>query len=261
MGQRTVEYAKRLNWNKVANDYLLYRNGYPASFFSRLKKLGIGLPKQSILDLGTGTGALAIPFAQQGALVTGVDPAEGQIEAAYQRSRVMGLWVNLLISPAEDTGLPDHAYDVVTASMCWGYIDKKTGAAEVSRLLKPKGLFLISSIHWSAEDGSVAEKTNDLIASYNPDYGKKNSTEDKSYGLPEWAEGYFKRPIRENYVEAISFSKEAWLGRIRASKWIGASLLPGEVEAFDREHRELLKGEPEEFQIIHRIKMEIFQSV
>src|SRR5271168_197219 len=128
MGHRTAEYAKKLNWNKVSKDYLLYRNGYPSSFFNRLRTLGIGLPKQSILDLGTGTGALAVPFAQQGAVVTGADPAEGQVEAAYERAKSLGLWVNFLVSPAEETGLPDEAYDVVTASMCWGYINKKTGA-------------------------------------------------------------------------------------------------------------------------------------
>jgi hypothetical protein len=44
-----------------------------------LQKLGIGLKKQDILDLGTGTGALALPFAKQGAHVTGVDISKGQM--------------------------------------------------------------------------------------------------------------------------------------------------------------------------------------
>jgi SAM-dependent methyltransferase len=261
MTQRAIQTAKKLNWNKVAKDYLLYRNGYPPSFFNRLKNLGIGLPKQKILDLGTGTGALAIPFAQQGSVVTGVDPAEGQIAAAYERAKSLGLWVNFFVLPAENTGLADQSFDVVTASMAWGYIDKKNGAPEVHRLLKPKGLFLISSIHWTAEDGSAAEKTNDLIAKYNPDYGQKNSTEDKSYGLPGWAQGHFNRPIREDYVETLTFTKEAWRGRIRASKWIGAVLPPDQVKAFDQEHQALLDKEPEELHLVHRIKLEIFQAV
>jgi 2-polyprenyl-3-methyl-5-hydroxy-6-metoxy-1,4-benzoquinol methylase len=260
MTQRTVDYAKRLNWNKVSKDYLLHRNGYPASFFTRLKDLGIGAPKQTILDLGTGTGALAVPFAQQGSVVTGVDPAEGQIEAAKERAKALGLWVNFLVLPAEHTQLPDSSFDVVTASMAWGYIDKKTGAAEVKRLLKPKGRFLISSILWSAENGSVAERTNYLIARYNPEYGRQKSSDDKSYGLPEWAQGYFTRPIREDYVETLRFTKEAWRGRIRASKWIGAALSPDRVEAFDRDHREILEKEPDELQLTHRIKLEIFES-
>jgi SAM-dependent methyltransferase len=261
MAQRTMAQAKELNWNKVAKDYLLYRNGYPSSFFTRLKDLGIGLPKQTILDLGTGTGALAVPFAQQGSVVTGVDPAEKQIEAAKERAKSLGLWVNFLVLPAENTQLPDHSFDVVAASMAWSYIDQKTGAPEVKRLLKRKGLFLISSIIWSAEPGSVAERTNDLIRRYNPDYDRRHSYVPKSYGLPDWAQGHFTRPIREDYVETLRFTKEAWRGRIRASKWIGAALPPEQVEAFDKEHQRLLESHPGELELTHRIKLEIFQSV
>ena len=166
-----------------------------------------------------------------------------------------------LVLPAEKTGLPDASFDAVTASMAWGYIDHQTGAAEVKRLLKPGGLFLISSIIWSAEPGSAAERTNELIARYNPEYGRKNSSGEKNYGLPDWAEGRFERPIREDYLESLTFTRAAWRGRIRASKWIGAVLPPEQVLSFDREHRLLLEKEPEELQITHRIKLEIFQSV
>jgi hypothetical protein len=38
-------------------------------------------------------------------------------------------------------------------------------------------------------------------------------------------------------------------------------LPPEQVLSFDREHRLLLEKEPEELQITHRIKLEIFQSV
>jgi SAM-dependent methyltransferase len=261
MAKLIADYGKKLDWSKVSKDYLEYRNGYPPSFFTRLKDLGFGLPSQRVLDLGTGTGALAIPFAQQGAAVTGVDPAEGQIAAAKERAKGLDLSVDFLVLPAEKTGLPDASFDAVTASMCWGYIDKKPGAAEVKRLLKPGGLFLISSIIWSAEPGSAAERTNELIARYNPEYGRKNSSGDKNYGLPDWAEGHFERPIREDYLETLTFTRAAWRGRIRASKWIGAVLAPEQVLSFDREHRSLLEKEPPELQISHRIKLEIFQSV
>jgi SAM-dependent methyltransferase len=261
MPQRSTEYGKRLNWSAVSKDYLEHRNGYPPSFFNRLKDLGIGLPKQTILDLGTGTGALAIPFAQRGAVVTGVDPAEGQIEAARERAKALSLWVNFLVLPAENTELPDAHFNVVTASMCWGYIDKKTGAPEVKRLLKPKGLFLISSINWVTEPGSIVERTDELITRYNPEYNRKNGPVDKNYGLPDWAQGHFTRPIREDYEETLTFTHAAWRGRIRASKWIGAVLPMDLVKAFDQEHQALLEKEPAELRLSHRIKLEIFQSV
>ena len=71
-----------LNWDQTSEDYSKYRPGYPDSYFLLLQELGIGLKNQDILDIGMGTGALALPFAKQEAQVTGVDISRGQIEAA-----------------------------------------------------------------------------------------------------------------------------------------------------------------------------------
>ena len=56
------------------------------------------------------------------------------------------------------------------------------------------------------------------------------------------------------YDEAIPFTREAWMGRIRASRGMGATLNADQVAAFDAEHKQLLReiAEPE-FGITHRI--------
>jgi 2-polyprenyl-3-methyl-5-hydroxy-6-metoxy-1,4-benzoquinol methylase len=79
MTQTVTNDAKPLRWDVTSQDYLQLRPGYPDEFFGLLKHLGIGLAGQEILDLGSGTGALAIPFAKQGAHVTAVDQSEGQM--------------------------------------------------------------------------------------------------------------------------------------------------------------------------------------
>jgi SAM-dependent methyltransferase len=261
MTQRSVEYGKKLNWSAVSGDYSQHRNGYPSSFFKLLKALGIGLIGQCILDLGTGTGALAIPFTQQGADVTGLDLAEGQIVAAKNRAKELGLSVKFIVSGAEKTGLSNASFDLVTASMCWGYFDKQRVVPEVKRLLRPKGLLLTSSILWVAQPGSVGEHTNELLARYNPEYSRRQDGNEESDIPPDWAFGHFKRLVRHKYTESLRFSKKAWRGRIRASKWIGAALTPEKVEAFDQEHQRLLEKEPEEFHLLHQIKFEIFKPV
>ena len=43
--------------------------------------MGIGLPGQHVVDLGSGTGALARGFAIRGCVVTGVDPAEAGFDS------------------------------------------------------------------------------------------------------------------------------------------------------------------------------------
>jgi hypothetical protein len=53
-----IKNPKPLHWDATSRDYLQYRPDYPRRFFILLRLLGIGLPGQKILDLGSGTGAL-----------------------------------------------------------------------------------------------------------------------------------------------------------------------------------------------------------
>ena len=261
MPPRSVENAPSLDWSAASRDYLKYRNGYPQSYFTLLKDLGIGLRGQKILDLGTGTGALAIPFASQGAQVTALDPAPGQVEAARERAKGSNLSIRFIVSGAEDSGLPDFAYDVVTASMCWGYFDLSRAVPEIHRLLAPGGSLLIGSILWASEPGSVSARTDGLISRYNPRFVHGHGGEKGIEAHPTWAEGRFRLRTFHRYVEPVNFTKETWRGRIRATKWIGADLAPEKVQAFDVDHQELLKDEPEPLRLPHRISLQIFEKI
>ena len=61
-----------VDFGKTAQDYGRYRAGFPESFFDRLTAMGVGLPGQRLLDLGTGTGTVARGFARRGCIVTGL---------------------------------------------------------------------------------------------------------------------------------------------------------------------------------------------
>ena len=54
---------------------------------------------------------------------------------------------------------------------------------------------------------------------------------------------------------SLRYSHEDWLGRIRASTGVGASLPPDAVERFDAAHREMLARDfPEQpLQVPHRV--------
>jgi ubiquinone/menaquinone biosynthesis C-methylase UbiE len=257
-----VEYGKTLDWSAVSQDYLRYRSGYPESFFSILQSLGVGLVTQRILDLGTGTGNLAIPFARQGARVTGLDSAPGQLQAARERASREGLDLDLIQAPAERSGLPDGSVDAVTASMSWGYFDTAKVVPEVRRLLVPEGLLAITSIIWRSSGDDIAARTNALIKRYNPLYGKRQGgggADEET--APAWARGRFRLASFHRYHEAIGFTREHWLGRIRASKWIGAALPARKAEAFDEEHHHLLKKGPDAFDVDHLIRLRVFEPL
>jgi SAM-dependent methyltransferase len=250
---------KRLRWDATSRDYLTHRPGYPDSYFVLLRHLGVGLPGQDILDLGAGTGALSVPFARQGARVTAVDLSEGQIQAAREAAGKLGVRIAFQVAPAEETGLPDHAFDVLSASMCWGYFDVKRMVIEAPRLLRPGGRLLISSLLWSSDSGDIGVQTKALVASHNPEAHWRDRGADVEI-IPAWAGERFRLKTFHDFNVELPFTRESWRGRIRASKWIGAALPPERTEVFDREHAALLERiAPPVFNISHRITFQILE--
>ncbi|WP_295458598.1 class I SAM-dependent methyltransferase [uncultured Thiodictyon sp.] len=247
-----------LNWSAASADYLRHRNGYPNCYFRLLRELGVGVAGSRILDLGVGTGALALPFARQGARVIGIDQALGQILACRVRARELGLGLDLRVGQAESTGVLTASIDVVTASMCWGYFDKSAVVAEVRRVLVPGGRLLISSINWPAIPGTLTERTKALMARFAPAMRRKTDDDSAPVLLPPELQGDFRLQTWHQYATTLRFSKEAWRGRVRACKWMAPTLSPEEVQAFDTAHAQLLTDEPEPLQIDHLVQFSIF---
>lgn len=223
------------DFGHTAQDYARHRAGYPDWFFDRLAQHGIGLAHQRILDLGTGTGALAREFARRRARVTGLDPSEQMLEAARALSRASGLEVDYIQGKAEETGFPDESFDVVTAACCWHWFDQAKVSLEIGRLLALGGLAMICSMDWIPFDENVVAETEALICKYNPTWPLHGGNGIKPEYLDGLREAALKNLESFSVDLDITYSHEAWRGRIRASAGVAASLSPDQVAAFDAE--------------------------
>lgn len=154
----------------TSKDYARHRAGFPDSLFERLGAYGIGRSGQSIVDVGTGTGSLARGFARRGCDVVGIDPAEERLQAARELDASTGVGVEYRVARAEDTGLPDAAFDVVSAGQCWHWFDRPRAAAEAARGLKPDGRLVIAHFDWIPLAGNMVRATEELIEHHNPDW-------------------------------------------------------------------------------------------
>jgi SAM-dependent methyltransferase len=251
--------APALDWSQAAADYERHRPGYPEAVFDLLARLGIGLPGQAVLDLGTGTGHLAIPFARRGARVTGVDVSAGQLDVAVRRAEAERLAVSFRLGPAESLDLPDGSLDAATASMCWGYLDQARLAPLLWAALRPGGLLLLASLLWSSEDGPVARRTSDLLRRHNPAFAERGGTPRAPEPAP-WASGRFALRTWHWEQVRLPFTREGWRGRQRASKWVGAALPAAQVRAFDAALARLLEAEaPPVFEVPHTVALQIFE--
>lgn len=219
----------------TAGDYGRHRAGFPPELVARLSALGAGLPGQDILDIGTGTGSLARLFAQAGARVTGMDPAEPLLDQARELDRAAGVEVGYRVGTAEETGLPAESFDVVSAGQCWHWFDAPKAAAEIRRLLRPEGRVVIAHFDWLPLPGNLIEATEKLIVEYNPAWTMGGGTGVYPRWLTDLATAGFTGIETFSFDLDIPYTPQAWTGRIRASAGVGASLPAADVARFSEE--------------------------
>ena len=98
-------------------------------------------PGESLLDIGTGSGSLALLAARSGdAHVTGIDVAEDGIERARARAAEQGLDVHFDVGDAQSLPYAYGAFDIVVST--FGVIfapDHVRAARELARVCRPGG--------------------------------------------------------------------------------------------------------------------------
>lgn len=222
-----------MDFDRVAGDYAAFRAGFPEELFVRLRAMGVGLAGQRVLDLGTGTGALARGFAAAGCSVTGIDPAPALLDQARRLDAQARVEVTYGVGPAEQTGMAAASWDVVTAGQCWHWFDRNRAAQEARRLLVDGGALVICHRDYLVLAGNVCDATEELVLRYNPGWTMAGGT-----GIhPEWtidaAGGGFVGLETFSFDIEVAYTHEAWRGRMRTCNGVGASLPEATVADFD----------------------------
>ena len=98
-------------------------------------------PGETVLDVGTGTGVVAITAARAGASVTGLDLTPALIDVARENARVARLATTQWFEgDAESLPFPDGQFDVVVSQFGHMFAPRPDVAvAEMRRVLKPGG--------------------------------------------------------------------------------------------------------------------------
>jgi ubiquinone/menaquinone biosynthesis C-methylase UbiE len=98
------------------------------------------------LDVGTGTGALALLAARGGADVTGVDLAPGLIETARRLAAEEGLDIRFAVGDAEALPVADASFAAVSSAMGLIFAPvHEAVAGELARVCEPGGRIAFSA--------------------------------------------------------------------------------------------------------------------
>jgi SAM-dependent methyltransferase len=237
-----VVASRSPDFARAAADYARHRAGFPAELIDRLAVRGIARAGARVVDLGTGTGSFARLFAQHDCVVTGVDIAQPLLEQARRLDREAGVEIEYVEAPAEATGLPDGAFDVISAGQCWHWFDRPAAAREVKRLLTVDGTVVIAHFDWLALPSGAVEATQEIILRYTPPGDPSHGPWRFAHGTgvyPQWLtdlqEAGFTGIETFSIDVQVSYSHEAWVGRVRASGPIAGTLDDADVEACSRE--------------------------
>jgi len=150
-------------------------------------------PPSRILDYGCGYGrALGILTANGYSDLLGVDPAPGMIAAARETYPSISFAV---LDDYRSTGLPDASVDAVLLFAVLTAVPTDEGQraiiAEITRLLRPKGLLYISDM-WLQTDARNIERY---------DEGKKKYG---IYGVFDLPEGVTVRHHERSWIESLT---------------------------------------------------------
>ncbi len=133
-----------------------------------VQRLGIG-PGLRVMDLGCGDGTTALPAAQAGAHVLGVDIARNLVEAGKKRAAALGV-TNCTFEQGDATDLhaiADSSFDVVVsifgAMFAPGPLDV---AREMVRVTRPGGRIVMGN--WIPNDPTLVAQILRISSAFTP---------------------------------------------------------------------------------------------
>jgi len=119
--------------------YERYRLAYPDRLLRRVMALAGLAPGDAVLDLGTGTGMLAIPFARMGLTVTALDPEPAMLAAAQGGAAAAGVCVDFRSGASHDLTPDMGPYRLVAMGRSFHWMDRAATLALLDRIVTPDG--------------------------------------------------------------------------------------------------------------------------
>lgn len=255
-----IDAGKAFDWGKTSEYYARYRDIYPKFFYQKVADRGLCVEGQKVLDLGTGTGVLPRNMYKYGAKWTGTDISPEQIEQAKRLASQEGMDIDFKAVSAEKLDFPSGSFDVLTACQCFWYFDHEKVAPEFARILRQEGRLVILFMAWLPYEDEIAGKSEELVLKYSPNWSGCGETKHPIH-IPDVMYDYFELEDHEEYDIKVPFTRDSWHGRMIACRGVGASLSPEELARWEEEHKSLLAGVPEKFEVQHYAAITVLRKI
>lgn len=121
--------------------------GIDVKWRKKVLKLVSDTNPETVLDIATGTGDLAILMTQTGAKkITGLDISAGMLEVGRKKiaERKLDNKIEMVLGDSENIPFEDNSFDAITVAFgVRNFENLEKGLSEILRVLKPGGIFVI----------------------------------------------------------------------------------------------------------------------
>lgn len=128
-----------------------------------------------VLDIGTGTGNLAVKFLEKGCQVVGLDPSAKLLRMAEKKVEKWGEQFDIRVceNPFLETPFFDNTFDVVVSTYSIHHITddaKQLAIVEMKRVMKPDGRIIIGDVMFkdSEDKNRALWEYSDMEDEYQP---------------------------------------------------------------------------------------------
>lgn len=164
---------------------------------------------ETVLDIATGTGDLAISLAKTNAKsIVGLDISDGMLEVGRQKIKTKNLdgIIKMVIGDSENLPFETNSFDAITVAFgVRNFENLEKGLSEILRVLKPNGIFVI--LETSVPTNPVCKLGYNLYTKYMlPTIGKLFSKDKVAYRyLSESASKFPYGEALNNILRKIGF--------------------------------------------------------
>lgn len=226
--------------------YVQYRPRYPQVIIPFLEE-AIGLTTETLIaDIGSGTGFLAELFLTYGNQVFAVEPNDN-MRAAADELYGDNARFHSVSGTAEQTTLPAHSIDLVTAGQAFHWFEVHKTREEFRRILRADGWVALVYNSWNIPQSPVADDYRSLLDRYSTDV--ERITCQRKIG-PSMAQFFSAGgPSEERFENNQIYDFNALRGRVLSASY---APLPGEpnFESMEADLRQLFDRHAEDGRLV-----------